>query len=133
MLHGNAKNAPRELGLPEPNIEEIGFRLRFIVYLEKPHRIQTGAQKVRSGVESGAQVEAQVDKRILQVCAERPLSSAEIAEALGHKSLSGNVRKALPALRNTGLLEYTIPDKPKSRLQKYRLTEKGKKALEDGV
>lgn len=127
----------RELGLPEPNIEEIGFRLRFIVYLEKPHRIQAGVQKARLSVESGAQVEvqvkAQVERRILQVCAERPLSSAEIAEALGHKSLSGNVRKALPALRDAGLLEYTIPDKPKSRLQKYRLTEKGRNALEDEV
>ncbi len=73
-----------------------------------------------------AQVEAQVDIDILRACADGPKSSAEIAEFLGHKQLSGNIRKALPRLREAGLIEYTIPDKPKSRLQKYRLTEKGR-------
>jgi hypothetical protein len=32
----------------------------------------------------------------------------------------------LTPLLNTGLVEMTIPDKPNSRLQKYRLTENGK-------
>ena len=77
-----------------------------------------------------AQVEAQVNRRILLACAETPLSPAEIAAALGHKQLSGNLRKALPELRKADFLEYTIPDKPNSRLQKYRLTKVGKRLLE---
>jgi hypothetical protein len=79
-----------------------------------------------------AQVEAQVDIDILKACALQPLSSREIATVLGHKQLSGNMRKALPRLKNTGLLEYTIPDKPNSRLQKYRLTTKGQALLGGG-
>jgi len=63
------------------------------------------------------------------LCANKPLSSAGIAAALGHKQLSGNLRKALPRLRDSGLLAYTIPEKPNSRSQKYRLTAKGKALL----
>ena len=77
-----------------------------------------------------AQVEAQVNRRILLACAETPLSSAEIAAALGHKQLSGNLRKVLPELRKAGFIEYTIPDKPRSSKQKYRLTDVGKRLLE---
>ncbi len=99
------------------------------IFVIKPNHKQICEQRVHSGIES----EAQVERRIMQACAERPLSLAEIAEALGHKSLSGNVRKALPGLRKAGLLEYTISDKPKSRLQKYRLMEKGRVVMGVGV
>ena len=112
-----------ELGLPELQIVEIGMRMRFIVPLTDKILVQTKTGQVE------AQVEAQVDLDILSVCAKHPLSSSEIAAVLGHKKLSGNLRKALPRLKEAGLLEYTIPDKPNSRLQKYRLTPMGKAVI----
>ena len=108
------------------------MRLRFIVPLTEQIAVKTKTEQVGAqvGAQVEAQVEAQVDLDILAVCAEYPRSSSEITTALGHKKLSGNLRKALPRLRKAGLLEYTIPDKPSSRLQKYRLTLKGKAAMD---
>ena len=52
-------------------------------------------------------------------------SRKELQEMLGLKN-ADHFRKAylLPAT-NAGLVEMTRPDKPKSRLQKYRLTARG--------
>lgn len=94
----------------------------------KPFGEKDQAQ-VEAQDQAQVEVEAQVNFQILSACAQGPLSSAEIAAALGHNQLSGNLRKALPRLRKAGLLAFTVPDKPRSRMQKYRLTETGKKWL----
>ena len=63
------------------------------------------------------------------------MSRSAISTGLGHKSVSGRLNKAIRLLMNDKLIEYTIPEKPNSRLQKYRLTESGKSRLaqlEDG-
>jgi DNA-binding PadR family transcriptional regulator len=50
----------------------------------------------------------------------------ELQAALGLRSQANfRERYLLPALA-TGLIERTIRDKPRSRLQRYRLTEKGR-------
>ena len=53
-----------------------------------------------------------------------PASRSEIAAAIGHKSISSSIRQAVADLMTAGLMEYTVPEKPNSRLQKYRLTPK---------
>ena len=51
-------------------------------------------------------------------------SRSELASAIGHRSISNALRQALADLMGAGLVEYTIHEKPNSRLQRYRLTSK---------
>ena len=43
--------------------------------------------------------------------------------------VSGAINRAVKELLNKKLIEYTLPEKPNSRLQKYRLTEKGRQLV----
>ena len=55
---------------------------------------------------------------ILAFCVE-PLSKAEIAEHCGYKNTKNFTQKYLRPLLDSGMLKMTLPDKPKSKNQKY--------------
>lgn len=58
------------------------------------------------------------------------ISKSEIAAELEQKQVSGQLHKVIRMLISEDIIEYTIPEKPQSRLQKYRLTAKGKAWLD---
>lgn len=70
--------------------------------------------------------------RLLNILAKCPLTRAEIQSALELKGQANfRYRYLEPALK-MAFIEMTIPDKPKSSKQKYRLTEAGCKIREKG-
>lgn len=73
-------------------------------------------------------------RRIFKEAQEQGLPEPQIMEVgmrvrvklLGHKSVSGELHKQIKRLLALGMIEMTLPEKPNSRLQKYRLTVTGR-------
>ena len=61
------------------------------------------------------------------------MSTSELAGKVGISQPKNMRRRYLGLLLDMGLVEYTVPQKPNSRLQKYRLTDKGRSALAASV
>lgn len=68
-------------------------------------------------------------KRILTMLYQDTLSKSAIAKNLGKEKPSRYLNDVMRQLIEQEMVEYTIPDKPQSRFQQYRLTEKGKRIL----
>lgn len=102
----------REVGLPEP---EFSISDGFKTTIWRKSSSMTG------------QVDPWVE-RVLRAC---ELKSIELQEVAGIRHRETFQRNYLDQLLRDELIERTIPDKPKSRLQKYRLSQKGKILLED--
>jgi predicted HTH transcriptional regulator len=131
-------------GLPEPHIEEIANRVRLSIRLATPVSIQQSASVTQAeSVQSESRLESRLESRpesrpesgladrILQCLVDRPLGKAEIAKSLGHKGVSGQLKRQMTWLQNQQLIEMTLPEKPNSRLQQYRLTPQGQRFLQD--
>lgn len=71
----------------------------------------------------------EVAKKILMALGRQDLGRARLAQAIGHKMISGKLNQRIRELRLAGFIEYVIPEKPQSRLQKYRLTAAGRALL----
>jgi ATP-dependent DNA helicase RecG len=128
-----------EAGLPPPEFEASKGD---VVVRFRPPRGK-GHMPIQSTAQAFAEVAAQVPRKypestqevtlevevILPLC-QHPASRQEIQAQLGLRD-DEHFRKAylLPALA-TGLIERTIPYKPRSSKQRYRITEKGKAWLE---
>jgi ATP-dependent DNA helicase RecG len=118
----------REAGIAPPEFEEITGAA---VVTFRVHVGQTARPEVESKVESQPDSRPEsLDRRVLTLLKPQAMGKSEISAHLGQKAVSGQLNKVIRELIDQGLIEYTLPDKPNSRLQKYRLTGMGKRAAE---
>ena len=136
----------KKLGLPKPSIVEIGMRLRLSIPLEKINNVseqvsehvsehvseqvefkapRTTQSPTQSPTQSDTQNISNAVARIIEVIGENEYSAHDLRDLVGLRHRPTFRQNYLhPALKR-GVIVQTIPDKPNSRLQKYRLTAKG--------
>ena len=61
-----------------------------------------------------------------------PLTRVEIQKALGLKGQANFRDRYLRPSLALGLIEMTIPEKPNSRFQRYKITDKGRQLISAG-
>lgn len=70
----------------------------------------------------------QTERNIL-ACLETAKSTPQLLSELGYSRRTRNYETAMRRLLTLKLVEMTIPDKPRSKKQQYRLTQKGKQMI----
>ena len=129
------RDEAREGGYPEPEWEANGF-VTTIFWPNPGIRAQATAEQRKQADRAGAQSPTQSPtqstdpvRRLLEALRDRESSAGELRQAVGITHRPTFRENYLHPALDAGLIERTIPDKPSSRLQRYRLTEAGRAHL----
>jgi ATP-dependent DNA helicase RecG len=125
----------KRYGIASPTFDDWGgslvvtFRAPIIPEAGAEPTDQVGTKSAPSRHQVGTKSALSEDQvKVMQLCRqEQPLIT--IMSLVGRSDRTKFRDGFVKPLIEAGLLELTIPDKPQSRLQKYRLTEEGGKAL----
>lgn len=119
-------DACREAGTPVPTIEfDGGVRLTWRWKASGPSATEQVAGQVAGQVTG--QVTGQVERLLAVMITE--MTRDEMQGALGLAGRANFTAQYLKPALAASLIEMTVPDKPNSRLQKYRLTAAGRALL----
>ena len=110
------RKAMRDNGSPDPISSTDEQRTHFLVELP-----------IHPQMKKAHDVLTATEQKVIRSLTAQPLSRQEIADVLGLNSRSGGLYKAIDRLRLIGLLDLTIPDKPRSKQQRMKLTAKGQR------
>jgi ATP-dependent DNA helicase RecG len=122
----------KSAGIAPPDFEEIAGAA--VVTFRVPV-----AQLRAIGAESGAESRAgsradseagSLDQRVLDALVAGEQSKSALAKRLELSSITGHLNRTVVQLLERGHVELTLPSKPNSRLQKYRLTAAGRAVIQ---
>lgn len=117
-------------GLPAPDIEEIVDRVRVVIHVaDHSSAPQPTTQDTYAQGSNGRHV-GRYDVDMLRAALEGPVHRDVLLAAAGLKPLSQNYTRHVVPLVEAGLLAMTVPDKPRSKAQRYRITNAGRTFLE---
>ncbi len=84
-----------------------------IIALQEKHQVEHQVELIETMLD------------ILKALENKSLSRKEIFAAIGINGDYRSFKRNIEPLLTKGFIEMTVPDKPNSKLQKYRLTDKG--------
>ena len=126
--------------------DQIDEGAAYTVHLAESDAVQGGIQGSREGNSQGVQVGVQVgvqagvqgplgDKELamLHACVQADVPSKTLQTVAGYAGRTRSFEQRLGYLLAEGLLAMTIPGKPTSPAQRYRLTDNGRTALARAV
>ncbi len=108
-----------DAGLPEPEFNDSsGFKIT--IWRATP------TEQIKVQPES---LPGDLKSKVLNLLADGPMSRSELSKKLRQKEVSGQLKKVFRDLLTDEMIEYTLPEKPRSPRQKYRLTDNGRSEL----
>jgi len=114
---------------PPPNfVTDDGRTYFFAELLIQPDVARVGSKSEKTPEEMPEKL-TETASSILKFLGDGPRSRMELANLLKIKHESGSIARALRSLLKSELVELTIPEKPTSRNQRYRLTGLGESFL----
>lgn len=111
-------------GSPPPRFSTDEGRTYFLA--ELPIHPQFARVLTLGGGHDGGHDLSATELRILLAVATQPKNTSQLASELGYSGRTRNLRDALARLLQAELIAHTIPDKPRSKNQKVRITNQGR-------
>ena len=109
----------RDASLPEPEFTDTSGFKTTIWRGKLPEQIKVQPESLPGDLKS----------KVLNILADSPMSRSELSKKLGQKEVSGQLKKVFQDLLTDEMIEYTLPETPRSTRQKFRLTDKGRTEL----